>query len=92
MSKTRLEKDSFGEIEVSADRLWGAQTQRSLKYFTAGPVWPREVIQALGIVKKAAALTNAELDRIDEKKAEWIVKASDEIGRASCRERVSLHV
>ena len=57
--KTRIETDSMGEIEVPADKYWGAQTQRSLHHFNIGDDrMPREMIRALGILKKAAALVN----------------------------------
>ena len=57
MSATRIEKDSMGEMQVPADHYWGAQTQRSLKYFNIGlDLMPPEVIRAFGILKKAAAL------------------------------------
>ena len=57
---TRTERDSMGPIEVPADRYWGAQTQRSLEHFAIGDDrFPRALIRALGLVKKAAALTNA---------------------------------
>lgn len=76
----RIETDSIGEIEVPADRYWGAQTQRSLIYFSIGqdPI-PQEVIQAFGLVKKAAALTNAELGKLAEEKAQLIAQAATEI-------------
>ena len=58
---TRLERDSMGEVEVPADRYWGAQTQRSLHNFRiGGERFPREMIRALGIVKYAAAEVNAQ--------------------------------
>jgi fumarate hydratase class II len=64
-TKTRIETDSMGEIEVPADVYWGAQTQRSLKHFNIGfDVMPREVIRALGILKKAAAITNNALGKL----------------------------
>tara|TARA_B100001248_G_scaffold262733_1_gene261899 strand:- start:20170 stop:21564 length:1395 start_codon:yes stop_codon:yes gene_type:complete len=76
----RIEKDTMGEIEVEASRYWGAQTQRSLQNFKIGKDhFPREMIRALGILKKAAALTNAELGVLDEKKAKWIAQAADEV-------------
>ena len=76
----RTEKDSMGEIQVEADRLWGAQTQRSLQNFKIGhDRFPREMIRALGILKKSAALTNAELGLLDGEKASWIEKAADEV-------------
>ncbi|MCB0408361.1 MAG: class II fumarate hydratase, partial [Bdellovibrionales bacterium] len=76
----RVEKDSMGEIQVPVDRLWGAQTQRSLENFKIGKDhFPREMIRALGILKKCAAQTNAELGILDKAKAEVIVKAANEV-------------
>ena len=67
--KTRTETDSMGEIEVPFDKYWGAQTQRSLHYFNIGfDVMPREMIRALGILKKACAIVNADLGKLSEKK------------------------
>ena len=63
-SKTRIEKDTLGEVAVPADRYWGAQTQRALEHFPADSgrdLLPREMIRALGLVKKAAASVNQEL-------------------------------
>jgi fumarate hydratase class II len=78
--KTRQEHDSLGTIEVPHDRLWGAQTQRSLENFRIGHHrFPREVIEALGIVKKAAALVNCELGKLDKQRRDWIVQACDEV-------------
>ena len=78
--QTRIETDSMGEIEVAVDRYWGAQTQRSLKYFNIGfDVMPREVIRALGILKKAAAVVNFDLGKLDENKMKLIVQAADEV-------------
>jgi fumarate hydratase class II len=78
--KTRIEKDSMGEIEVPSDVYWGAQTARSLIHFAIGiEKMPRSVIRAMGILKKAAALTNAELGVLPADKAELIAKAADEV-------------
>jgi fumarate hydratase, class II len=78
--KTRIETDSMGEIEVAADVYWGAQTQRSLKHFNIGfDVMPREVIRALGILKKAAAIVNCDLGKLSEEKRDLIVQAADEV-------------
>src|SRR6185503_6696693 len=78
--KTRIETDSMGEIEVPADVYWGAQTQRSLKHFNIGfDVMPREVIRALGILKKAAAIVNFDLGKLPEEKKDLIVLAADEV-------------
>ena len=78
--KTRIETDSMGEIAVAADKYWGAQTQRSLHHFNIGDdLMPREMIRALGILKKAAALVNQELGKLPSEKAELIVRACDEV-------------
>jgi fumarate hydratase class II len=78
--RTRIETDSMGEIEVPTDVYWGAQTQRSLKHFNIGfDVMPREVIRALGILKKAAAVVNYELGKLPEDKKNLIVQAADEV-------------
>jgi len=76
----RVESDTFGPIEVPSDRLWGAQTQRSLANFKiSGERQPMALIRALVLVKKAAALVNQELKVLDEKKARAIVAAADEV-------------
>ncbi|KXK03907.1 MAG: class II fumarate hydratase [Acidobacteria bacterium OLB17] len=78
--KTRIETDSMGEIEVPADVYWGAQTQRSLVHFDIGfDVMPRELIRALGILKKAAAIVNFDLGKLAEDKKDLIVRAADEV-------------
>src|SRR4030095_9892020 len=80
MSGKRTEKDSFGPIEVPAERLWGAQTERSLRFFRiSGERMPLQVIYALARVKKAAAAVNSELKLLDRKKAEAIGRAADEV-------------
>ena len=77
---TRIERDTFGPIEVPADRLWGAQTQRSLANFRiSGERMPAALIRALVLVKKAAALVNMDLNLLDEKKGRAIVAAADEV-------------
>lgn len=76
----RIETDSMGEIQVPNDMYYGAQTARSLMNFKiGGDRFPREMIRALGIVKKAAALTNKELGTLSTEKADLIVKAADEV-------------
>lgn len=76
----RIESDSMGEIQVPADRYYGAQTARSLKNFKiGGDRFPRELIRALGILKKAAAQTNKELSVLPPEKADLIVQAADEV-------------
>jgi fumarate hydratase, class II len=82
MSETRIENDTMGEIAVPADRYWGAQTQRSLQYFQAGAgrdTMPRELIKAFGILKKAAAMVNVELQLLDKEKGNLIIQAADEV-------------
>jgi fumarate hydratase class II len=80
---TRTETDSFGPIEVEADRLWGAQTQRSRENFKiGGHTFPREMIRALGVVKKSAARANIELGELSMLEApqqEALVRAADEV-------------
>jgi fumarate hydratase class II len=76
----RIEKDTMGEIKVPSDKYYGAQTARSLMNFKiGGERFPREIIHALGILKKAAALTNKELGTLLKEKADLIVKAADEV-------------
>ena len=76
----RIEKDSMGSLEVPEDKLWGAQTQRSLQNFKIGQdIFPREMIRALGVLKKAAAQVNAHLGLLDSDKAQAIGKACDEV-------------
>src|SRR5579884_1626601 len=80
MSQVRIESDSMGQVEVPADKYWGAQTQRSLQNFKiGGHRFGRPVIRAFGIVKKAAALTNRELGKLDATKCDLIVRAADEV-------------
>jgi len=80
MSGSRLEKDSFGTIEVPAERLWGAQTERSRRFFRiSGERMPAGVIHALALVKKAAAGVNAELTLLSKEKAQAIQRAADEV-------------
>jgi fumarate hydratase class II len=78
--KTRTESDSMGKIEVPTDRYWGAQTQRSRENFKiGGERFPREMIRALGLLKKAAAQVNGELKLLDDKKVKAITQAADEV-------------
>lgn len=79
---TRTEHDSLGPVEVAADRLWGAQTERSRHHFAIGGermTWPRSVIRALGLLKKAAAQANSELGELSAERAELIGRAADEV-------------
>ncbi len=76
----RTEKDTMGELQVPAKAYWGAQTQRSIGNFKiGGDRFPREMIKALGILKKSAAITNHKLGILDAKKTEFIIKAADEV-------------
>jgi fumarate hydratase class II len=80
MSKTRTETDTFGAIEVPADRYWGAQTQRSLQNFRIGTErMPQPIVRALGIVKCAAARSNMDLGELDRKLGETIAAAAQEV-------------
>jgi len=78
----RIEEDSLGDVQVPADHLWGAQTQRSRVNFPIGVErfrWGRPVIRALGILKKCAALANGELGQLPKEKVDLIVRASQEV-------------
>src|SRR6266480_6637665 len=78
----RIEEDALGNVEVPADHLWGAQTQRSHLNFPIGVErfhWRRAVIRALGILKKCAALANGELGQLPKDKVDLIVKAAQEV-------------
>ncbi|WP_395645720.1 class II fumarate hydratase [Terricaulis sp.] len=78
--KTRTETDTFGPIEVEADKYWGAQSQRSIGNFKIGvEKMPREIIRALGVVKRAAAETNMELGRLDKALGKTVVQAAQEV-------------
>jgi fumarate hydratase, class II len=80
MNDTRMERDTFGEIAVSNTSLWGAQTQRSLHHFDISTErLPQELLMALALVKRSAAVVNRELGVLDAKKAEAIVAAADEV-------------
>src|SRR5207342_2265800 len=79
-ASTRTERDSFGPIEVPADRLWGAQTQRSLQNFRiSGERMPTELIRALALVKRVCAQVNLDLGLLSAEKARVIVAAADEV-------------
>lgn len=80
MPEYRIETDSLGEVKVPADKLWGAQTQRSLEHFSIGnDLIPREMITAYAILKKAAALANHAGKRLADQPCELVVKVCDEI-------------
>lgn len=93
MSTTRIESDSMGDIEVPASRYWGAQTERSLHHFNIGTdIMPREITHAFGILKKAAALTNLELGKLTQDKANLIIQAAEEVSLGQLDEHFPLHV
>ena len=80
MTTSRIEHDTFGAIDVPGDRLWGAQTQRSLEHFhISSERMPRELIIALAAVKRACAIVNRDLGRLDARKADAIVQAAEEV-------------
>ena len=80
MGQTRTERDTFGPIAVPADHLWGAQTQRSREFFSISTeTMPRELILALATVKRACAVVNRDLGRLDAAKADAIVGAADDV-------------
>src|SRR5213596_482021 len=90
---TRVESDSMGDVEVPADRYWGAQTERSLHHFSIGEDrMPVEIVRALGLLKKAAALVNAELGLLPKDKADLIVRAADEVIEGKLDEHFPLFV
>jgi fumarate hydratase class II len=90
---TRIEKDTLGEIEVPADKLWGAQTQRSLENFKIGTEkMPIELIRAFAILKKCAALANQRLGSLDEEKAKAIMEAAEEVAQGKLDEHFPLVV
>jgi fumarate hydratase, class II len=89
----RVETDSMGEIDVPADKYYGAQTQRSLIHFNIGhDTMPREMIRALGILKKAAALVNEDLGKLPSDKAKLISQAADEVIEGKLDEHFPLRV
>ena len=93
MLAVRKETDSLGEVDVPADKLWGAQTQRSLEHFSIGhDLIPREMISAYAILKKAAANANHAGRRLDDRQHELIVQTCDEILAGKHTEMFPLHV
>jgi fumarate hydratase class II len=90
---TRVESDSMGEINVATDRYWGAQTERSLHHFNiGGDTMPREMIRALGILKKAAAQVNGDLGKLPADKSKLIEQAADEVIAGKLDEHFPLRV
>ncbi|MBN9509269.1 MAG: class II fumarate hydratase [Alphaproteobacteria bacterium] len=93
MPDFRTEADSLGEVQVPADRLWGAQTQRSLEHFSIGTdLMPRELIGAYALLKKAAAIANHAGGRLDARAHELIVRVADEILAGRHQDMFPLHV
>jgi fumarate hydratase class II len=93
MTKMRRETDSLGEVEVPADKLWGAQTQRSLEHFSIGQdLIPREMIAAYATLKKGAAIANHADKRLDDRRYELIIKVCDEILAGHHHDMFPLHV
>src|ERR1700719_4939664 len=92
MTEYRTETDSLGEVQVPADKLWGAQTQRSLEHFSIGQdLIPREMITAYAILKKAAANANHAGGRLDDLVHRLIVQACDESLGGEHHDRFPLH-
>ncbi len=90
---TRIETDSMGEIEVPADRYWGAQTARSLIHFSIGhDLMPIEVIHGFGVLKKAAAMVNQELGKLDATRADLIIRAAEEVASGALDDHFPLRV
>jgi len=93
MTNIRKETDSLGEVDVAADKLWGAQTQRSLEHFSIGKdLIPREMIAAYAILKKAAATANHEGKRLDDQRYKLIVQVCEEILAGQHQDMFPLHV
>jgi fumarate hydratase, class II len=92
-SATRVETDSMGAIAVPVDRYWGAQTQRSLKYFSIGQdIMPMELIRALAMLKKAAAIANLERGKLSQEKTQLILQAASEVIDGKLDDHFPLHV
>jgi fumarate hydratase class II len=88
MTKTRTESDTFGSVEVPADRLWGAQTERSRRNFRIGEErMPKPIIRALGLIKHAAAEINHRWGPLDKKRAQAIARAACEVMDGELDER-----
>src|SRR6202021_1915506 len=93
MPEIRIETDSLGEVKVPADKLWGAQTQRSLEHFSIGrDLIPREMITAYTVLKKAAANANHAGKRLDDRAHGLIVQVCDEILAGQHQDMFPLHV
>src|SRR5213080_2390729 len=92
-TRTRIESDSMGKIEVPANVYWGAQTQRSLLHFNIGrDSMPPELIRAFGVLKKACALVNQDLGKFPADKARFIAQAADEVIAGKLNDQFPLRV
>src|SRR5690349_19756419 len=93
MSEYRTETDSLGEVKVPSDKLWGAQTQRSLEHFSIGrDLIPREMITAYAILKRSAAVANHDGGRLGDTEHKLIVQTCDEILAGQHHDMFPLHV
>ena len=89
----RIESDTLGKVHIPKDKLWGAQSQRSLENFKIGQdIMPIELIQALALIKECCAKVNAKQGRLDRKKAQWIEKAAQEVEQGLLNEHFPLSV
>ncbi|WP_209001921.1 class II fumarate hydratase [Stappia albiluteola] len=92
-ARMRIETDSMGAVEVPAERYWGAQTERSLHHFAIGSEKiPLEVVHALALIKKCAALANRDIGKLDAERADLIVRAADEVLSGRFDTEFPLHV
>jgi len=92
-TRTRVESDSMGKIEVPANVYWGAQTQRSLLHFNIGrDIMPPELIRAFGVLKKACALVNQDLGKLPAEKTKLIVQAADEVIAGKLNDQFPLRI
>jgi len=93
VTRTRVESDSMGKIEVPANVYWGAQTQRSLLHFNIGrDIMPPELIRAFGVLKKACALVNQDLGKLPAEKTKLIVQAADEVIAGKLNDQFPLRI
>ena len=93
MSEFRIETDSMGQVQVPVDKLWGAQTQRSLEHFAIGDdLMPHEMIGAYAVLKRAAAIANFKGGRLSEYQRDLILQVCDEILDGRHVDQFPLHV
>ncbi|MCY4512528.1 MAG: lyase family protein, partial [Bdellovibrionales bacterium] len=89
----RKESDTLGEVSIPSEKLWGAQTQRSLENFKIGSdLMPYEVVRALAIIKECAAQVNADLGLLDREKCKWIQQAARKVQSGELKEHFPLSV